>query len=63
MANVVRAFVEEMLPVWLARRSAQRAAKGKATINRNSNVNSSPTRKAEPYRPKPDFRLRSSHLG
>jgi hypothetical protein len=62
MATIVRAFVEEMLPVWLARRAARNAAKSKLITKPIDARQRLPKRKLEPFRPSPEFRLRNSHL-
>jgi hypothetical protein len=63
MANIVRAFVDEMLPVWLAGRAARKAAAQPRLITKPVAANGQPpVRKLEPYRPSPEFRLRNSHL-
>jgi hypothetical protein len=63
MANIVRAFVEEVLPALIARRAAARkSAKPapKAEVERAAAWMTPQPR--EPYRPVSDHHLRQSHL-
>ena len=64
MANFVRAFVKDVLPVLVARQAAQRKS-AETTVRRDAD-RLRPSLKLpaqrEPYRPAPDHHLRQSHL-
>jgi hypothetical protein len=63
MANIVRAFVEDMLPVLIARRAAARKSV-KITFKPDAGRFAPPLKlpPCVPYRPVPDHHLRQSHL-
>jgi hypothetical protein len=65
-ANVVRAFVEELLPLWRARRVARESAIARRTAKSAKDALSqlAPTRlqQVAAHRPTIDHRHRTSHL-
>src|SRR4051794_39616613 len=64
IVNVVRAFVEEILPVWLARK-AQKALGARVTLKpakESVTPRPAPRDMLEPHRRAPDHHLRASHV-
>ena len=64
MANIVRTFVSEVLPVLVARQAAQRRSANDTARNDADRPRPSlqlPAQR-EPFRPAPDHHLRQSHL-
>jgi hypothetical protein len=64
MANIVRTFVQDVLPALVARQAAQRKSAKVTARNDADRPRPSlnlPTQR-EPYRPAPDHHLRLSHL-
>jgi hypothetical protein len=62
MANIVRAFVKEVLPVLVARKAAARKSEIGALKSNTARPRLTLHPRPEPYRPAPDHHLRQSHL-